>query len=130
MPVVIRKLLPVFKILSQVNFFSGPETSHLFFVHLPNIIVLDRENDESVWVIFQQRLRKSLSKPLSGRILSFNNVSAFLRVVVLDQLRAQNVNHCFSLSISWNYSPSLSEMLGLRKLKLYLFLALMWLIMI
>ena len=128
MLIIIRKLLPIFQILSKINLFCGPEASHLLFVHLPDIIVLDGKNDKSVWIFFQKGLWKSLSQALSGRMLSLNYISAFLRMVVLNQLRAQNIHHCLSFSISRNSCSTLRELLRLRQLKFNLLLALLDLI--
>jgi hypothetical protein len=63
-------------------------------------------------------------------MLSLNDISALLRVVVLDQLRAQNVDHSLTLVISWDYGSSLGEVLRLGELKLDLFLALLNLVVV
>jgi hypothetical protein len=59
MLLIIGQLFPIFHILGQVDFFGGPERSLLILVHLPNFIVLDWEEDESVWVLFKKRLWQS-----------------------------------------------------------------------
>ena len=43
---------PVLFILSKINFVDGPKASHLVFVHLPDIVVLDGQDNESVGVLF------------------------------------------------------------------------------
>lgn len=130
MLLIIRKLLPIFQILSKINFFGGPEASHLLFVHLPDIVVLDGKNDKSVWIFFEKGLWESLSQALSGRVLSLYYISAFLRMMVLNQLRAQHIHHCLSLSISRNGCTSLRKMLRLRQLKFDLLLALLDLVVV
>jgi hypothetical protein len=69
---VIIELLPIFQILSQVNFFSSPEASHLLFIHFPDVVVLDRKDNESAWVLFEQRLWQHLSESLCCRLLSWS----------------------------------------------------------
>lgn len=130
MLLIIRKLLPIFQILSKINFFGGPEASHLLFVHLPDIVVLDGKNDKSVWIFFEKGLWESLSQALSGRVLSLYYISAFLRMMVLNQLRAQHIHHSLSLSISRNGCSSLRKMLRLRQLKFDLLLALLDLVVV
>ena len=50
--------LPVSNVLGKVNLLSSPEASHLVLVHLPDVTVLDREDDKSVRVVFQEGLRQ------------------------------------------------------------------------
>jgi len=50
------QLLPVLDVLSKIDFFGGPEAGHLVFVHLPNIVVLNWQDHESVWVLLQKGL--------------------------------------------------------------------------
>jgi hypothetical protein len=52
---VLSELVPVLEILSKIDFFSGPEASHLFFVHLPYVVVSDWEDDKSIWILFKKR---------------------------------------------------------------------------
>ncbi len=40
---VICQLLPVLNVLSEIDFFSGPESSFLIFVHAPDVAVLNGE---------------------------------------------------------------------------------------
>jgi hypothetical protein len=97
---VFVQLLPVLEILSKIDFFCGPEACHLFFVHFPDVVVLDWKDDEPVWVLLQERLsQKLLSLAYLGEaLLSNSNIciyrylridSSVLTVVVVDQLRAQ-----------------------------------------
>lgn len=59
---VIVELLPILYILSEVDFFGCPEGSFLVFIHLPNIVVLDWEENESIGVLFKKWLwKRSLS---------------------------------------------------------------------
>lgn len=50
------ELLPILGILAKINFFSGPKGGFLVFVHFPDIIVFNREQNESVWIFFKERL--------------------------------------------------------------------------
>lgn len=88
MPLFILKLFPVLNICCQIDFFSGPEASHLLFVKLPYIIVFDWEDHKSVWVFLEKWLRLHLCQSL-GYILrrfllcrtsSSNGISGNLRV--------------------------------------------------
>ena len=49
---------PVHFVLTKVNFIDSPEAGHLVLVHLPDIVVLDGEDDEAVGVVLEKRLRK------------------------------------------------------------------------
>jgi len=53
---VLIELLPILDVLGEVDFLSGPESSLLVFVHLPDVAVLDREKDEAVGVLLKKRL--------------------------------------------------------------------------
>ena len=50
------ELVPVFQILTKINFFGGPEASHLIFVHLPNIIVVNWKDNKPVGVLVKDWL--------------------------------------------------------------------------
>ena len=54
------ELVPVFQILTEINFLSGPEASHLILVHLPDVVVLDGQDHEAVWILLEQGLAFSL----------------------------------------------------------------------
>lgn len=68
MLLVFIEFLPIFQVLSKIDFFSGPETGHLFFVHFPDIVVLDWKDDKPVWILLEKWFWESLSKAL-GLIL-------------------------------------------------------------
>ena len=53
---VLLKRLPVLRVLAQVDFINRPEAGHLVLVHLPDIVVLDGQNDEAVGILFEQGL--------------------------------------------------------------------------
>jgi hypothetical protein len=44
--------LPILHVLAEVDLVDGPKASHLVFIHLPNIFVLDGKNDEAIGVFF------------------------------------------------------------------------------
>jgi hypothetical protein len=44
--------------LGEVDFLSGPKSSLLVLVHLPDVAVLDGEKDEAVGVLLKERLLK------------------------------------------------------------------------
>lgn len=72
---VFAELLPVLDVLTEVNFVDSPEAGHLILVHLPNVFVMDRKDNEAVWVLlekwlWQRRLRKlALAHLLRGDYL-------------------------------------------------------------
>ena len=51
---VVSQLFPIFHVLSKINLFCGPEGSFLILVHLPDVVVLNREHDESVGVLLEE----------------------------------------------------------------------------
>ena len=51
---VVVESLPVFNVLSQIDFFCCPKTGHLVFVHFPDVIVFDWKNDESVGIFLKK----------------------------------------------------------------------------
>ena len=55
---VLIELFPILDVLGEVNFLSGPESSLLVLVHLPDVAVLDGEEDEAVRVLLKERLFK------------------------------------------------------------------------
>jgi hypothetical protein len=55
---VLIELFPILNILGEVNFLSGPESSLLVLVHLPDVAVLDGEKDEAIGVLLKERLFK------------------------------------------------------------------------
>ena len=50
------ELVPVFQILTEINFLGGPEASHLILVHLPDVIVMDWEDHKPVGVLVKDWL--------------------------------------------------------------------------
>ena len=42
---------------AEVDLVESPEASHLLLVHLPDVVILDGENDEAVGVLLKERLR-------------------------------------------------------------------------
>ena len=52
---IIIELLPVFEILSKIDFFSCPKGSCMLFVHPPNIIVLNWEEYEPIEILLHHR---------------------------------------------------------------------------
>ena len=135
---IIIKLLPIFKILGEIDLFGSPEASHLIFVHFPNVIVLNWKNDESVWILIKHWLWKALSHVLGGRLLSgaitgrwYLKSTVLTGILFLNKLGAQYVHHGFTIGVSCNSSTILSELrLRLRELETNLFLAHMVLIVI
>lgn len=58
--VVIGQFVPVLLVLSEVQFSDVPEAGHLVLVHLPDVVVLDREDHEPVGVLLEQGFGKKL----------------------------------------------------------------------
>ena len=56
MLLIIMKLFPILKILCKINLLSCPESSLLILVHLPDIMILNREEHESVGVLLKKWL--------------------------------------------------------------------------
>ena len=57
---LLLELLPVLEIIAKIDFIHCPEESHLLLVHLPNVVVLDWEDDEAIWVLLEQWLWQNL----------------------------------------------------------------------
>ena len=51
---VVTELVPIIHVGSKIDFFRGPETSHLFLVHLPDVVVSNWQYNKSVWVLFKK----------------------------------------------------------------------------
>ena len=47
---------PVLLVLTEIDLVDSPEAGHLVLVHLPDIVVLDGQDDEAVGVRFQKGL--------------------------------------------------------------------------
>ena len=92
------EFFPVFLILSEVDLLSSPKGRLLILVHLPDIMILNREQHEAIWVLFKQGLRK--------RSLSLGVLRVLLRHD-RDYLRLQ--------SLEWLRSCELELLAGLRK---------------
>lgn len=56
---ILIEFVPIFKVLSKIDFFSSPKTCHLLFVHLPDIIVINWKDNKSIWIFFKKRLWES-----------------------------------------------------------------------
>ena len=87
------KFVPIFQILTQVDFLGCPEASHLVLVHLPDVVVVDWKDHESVGVLVKDWLWKSLGEAL-GLVLGMgllgwtNSLSdaTVLTMVVVNEL--------------------------------------------
>jgi hypothetical protein len=49
---VFGEFWPVSLVATEVYLIDSPEACHLVFVHLPDVFVLDGQDDEAVWVFF------------------------------------------------------------------------------
>jgi hypothetical protein len=89
---ICTELEPVLDVLAEINLVDGPEAGHLVFVHLPNVLVLDRQDHKSVRVFFQQRFRQRCLRVLRlAHILRRDNLrggAAIRGVVLVQQLGA------------------------------------------
>ena len=56
---VFGEFWPVPLVTAEVDLVDGPEACHLVLVHFPNIFVLDGQDNEAVWVFFEQGLGQS-----------------------------------------------------------------------
>ena len=52
-PFTVIQVGSIAQIMAQINFFCCPEAGFGLLVKLPNIMVTDGENDESIFVFFQ-----------------------------------------------------------------------------
>ena len=50
------KLFPVLNVFSKIDLINGPEAGHLVLVHLPDVVVLDWQDHEAMWVLLEQWL--------------------------------------------------------------------------
>jgi hypothetical protein len=50
------KIGPIAEVMTQIDFFGGPEASLGLFIELPDFVLLNREEDESVFVLLENRL--------------------------------------------------------------------------
>ena len=91
--VSLQLLVPVLLVLLEVDLVDGPEAGHLVLVHFPDVMILDRKDDEAVRVLLKQGLREDLLSLSTidvtdlggGNILWWNNlrVCAAITCVVL-----------------------------------------------
>merc|ERR1711991_1233461 len=58
---VLGHTLPIIEIMSKIELLSSPETCLSLLVHVPDILVLDGEQNESVLVLLQKPLGLELS---------------------------------------------------------------------
>ena len=47
------EILPIFSVLTKIDFIDSPEACHLIFVHLPDIMIHDGKNDKSIWILLE-----------------------------------------------------------------------------
>merc|ERR1719422_1955250 len=64
--VLLQLLIPIFQILLQVHLLSSPKARLSLFVHSPDVIILNGEDDESVGVFSEQRLLTEVDRHLTG----------------------------------------------------------------
>ena len=55
---IVFEPIPIFSVCAKINLVYCPEASHLVLVHFPDIGVLDRKNNKSVGVVFEERFGK------------------------------------------------------------------------
>lgn len=81
MLLVVVELLPVLHVLSQIDLVNGPEALHLVLVHLPNVVILDREKHKSTGIFLKQRLwERSLNDSLLSLTLVLTVALGILRL--------------------------------------------------
>jgi len=51
------EVLPVLDILTEINLVNSPEAGHLILVHLPDIMILDGQDNKAIGVLLKQWLR-------------------------------------------------------------------------
>ena len=51
---VVSELLPILYVGGEIDLLGGPEGCHLVLVHLPDVVILNGKDNESVWVLFQK----------------------------------------------------------------------------
>jgi hypothetical protein len=49
---------PVGSILREVDFLCCPERCFSFFVHLPNVVVFDGKEDQTIWIFLEDWLKR------------------------------------------------------------------------
>ena len=79
------EFFPVLEILSQIDFLSGPKCGFLVLVHLPDVVVLDREQYKSVGVFLKQRFwQGSLSLGVLRILLRHDRRYHYLLLILLE----------------------------------------------
>jgi len=58
--VIVQSVVPVVKILGEINFLSSPERCFCLLVHLPDLMVLNWEENESIWIFLEKRFVRFL----------------------------------------------------------------------
>ena len=73
---IIIQFLPVLNVLGEVDLFSCPESGFLVLIHLPNVVILDGEENKAIGVLLKKRLFVyeclSLGYSLHRAIVRFN----------------------------------------------------------
>ena len=54
MPLVVGELLPMSHVTREIDLFSGPEAGLMFLVHVPDLLMLDREQHKAARVFLQE----------------------------------------------------------------------------
>jgi len=54
---ILFEVLPVLDILTEINLVNSPEAGHLILVHLPDIMILDGQDNKAIGVLLKQWLR-------------------------------------------------------------------------
>jgi hypothetical protein len=65
---VVIQFLPVLNVLGEIDFLSGPESGFLVLVHLPDVVVLDGEENKAVRVLLKKRLLELGALSLRGSL--------------------------------------------------------------
>ena len=58
--VLLEFIAPVLLVLLEVDLVDGPEAGHLVLVHLPDVMVLNGKDNETIGVFFKQGFREHL----------------------------------------------------------------------
>ena len=56
MLLVFVELFPVFHVLSEIDFFCSPKRCSVLFVHSPDIVMFNREQNETIQIFLEHRL--------------------------------------------------------------------------
>jgi hypothetical protein len=55
MTLTIIQIIPIGQVLAKIYFFSSPEAGFRLLIEFPDIVVLNREENEPVFVLLQNR---------------------------------------------------------------------------